>query len=41
MPAVATALSTWLTGERPGIATLCGGLMTKADVVFVAMRGRH
>ncbi|MGI4812298.1 MAG: DMT family transporter [Janthinobacterium lividum] len=39
-PAVATALSTWLTGERPGIATLCGGLMAIAGVVFVALRGR-
>jgi len=39
-PAVATALSAWLTGERPGIATLCGGLMAIAGVVFVALRGR-
>ncbi len=40
-PIVATALSTWLTGERPGIATLCGGLMAIAGVVFVALRGRQ
>ncbi|MFM0499430.1 DMT family transporter [Paraburkholderia caffeinilytica] len=39
-PAVATALSAVLTGERPGLATLCGGLMAIAGVVFVALRGR-
>jgi len=39
-PAVATALSALLTGERPGLATLCGGLMAIAGVVFVALRGR-
>jgi len=36
---VATALSAWLTGGRPGIATSCGGLMAIAGVVFVALRG--
>nr|WP_240702063.1 hypothetical protein [Trinickia terrae] len=48
-PAVATALSivlsivlpTALTGERPGPATLCGGLMAIAGVGFVALRGRR
>ena len=39
-PAVATALSAVLTGERPGLATLCGGLLAIAGVVFVALRGR-
>ncbi|MFM0057549.1 DMT family transporter [Paraburkholderia phytofirmans] len=39
-PAVATALSALLTGERPGLATLCGGLMAIAGVVVVALRGR-
>ncbi|MFM0367200.1 DMT family transporter [Paraburkholderia sediminicola] len=39
-PAVATALSAVLTGERPGLATLCGGLIAIAGVVFVALRGR-
>lgn len=39
-PAVATALSAVLTGERPGLATLCGGLMAIAGVVLVALRGR-
>ncbi|WP_431825077.1 DMT family transporter [Burkholderia sp. F1] len=39
-PAVATLLSAALTGERPGIATLCGGLMAIAGVVVVALRGR-
>jgi len=39
-PAVATALSMVLTGERPGIETLCGGLLAIAGVVFVALRGR-
>ncbi|KVZ05493.1 DMT family transporter [Burkholderia ubonensis] len=39
-PAVATVLSAALTGERPGIATLCGGLMAIAGVVVVALRGR-
>ncbi|AOJ66024.1 permease [Burkholderia ubonensis] len=39
-PAVATVLSAVLTGERPGIATLCGGLMAIAGVVVVALRGR-
>ncbi|WGS54136.1 DMT family transporter [Paraburkholderia sp. D15] len=39
-PAVATALSAWLTGERPGVSTLCGGLMAIGGVVFVALRGR-
>jgi drug/metabolite transporter (DMT)-like permease len=40
VPAVATALSAALTGERPGIATFCGGLMAISGVVFVALRGR-
>ncbi|MFM0169963.1 DMT family transporter [Paraburkholderia sediminicola] len=39
-PAVATALSALLTGERPGLATLCGGLLAIAGVVVVALRGR-
>lgn len=39
-PAVATLLSMALTGERPGIATACGGLLAIAGVVFVALRGR-
>ncbi|WP_322084492.1 DMT family transporter [Burkholderia sp. BCC1972] len=39
-PAVATLLSMVLTGERPGIATACGGLLAIAGVVFVALRGR-
>lgn len=39
-PAVATALSIALTGERPGIETVLGGLLAIAGVVFVAWRGR-
>ena len=39
-PAVATAFSMALTGERPGLPTLLGGLLTIAGVVFVALRGR-
>lgn len=39
-PAVATALSIALTGERPGIDTVLGGLLAIAGVVFVAWRGR-
>ncbi|MGS0894391.1 DMT family transporter [Burkholderia stagnalis] len=39
-PAVATALSVALTGERPGIETVCGGLLAIAGVIFVAWRGR-
>jgi drug/metabolite transporter (DMT)-like permease len=39
-PAVATAFSMVLTGERPGLSTLLGGLLTIAGVVFVALRGR-
>ncbi|RQV55789.1 EamA/RhaT family transporter [Burkholderia cenocepacia] len=39
-PAVATLLSVALTGERPGIATACGGLLAIAGVVVVALRGR-
>jgi drug/metabolite transporter (DMT)-like permease len=39
-PAVATALSMALTGERPGVETVCGGLLAIAGVVFVALRGR-
>ena len=27
-------------GERPGLATLCGGLMAIAGMVVVALRGR-
>jgi drug/metabolite transporter (DMT)-like permease len=40
-PVVSTALSTWLTGERPGVTTLCGGAMAIAGVAFVALRGRR
>lgn len=40
-PIAATALSMWLTGERPGFETLCGGLMAIAGVAFVALRGRR
>ncbi|WP_175731981.1 DMT family transporter [Burkholderia ambifaria] len=39
-PAVATALSIVLTGERPGIETVCGGLLAIAGVIVVALRGR-
>ncbi|EDT43736.1 protein of unknown function DUF6, transmembrane [Burkholderia ambifaria MEX-5] len=39
-PAVATALSIVLTDERPGIETVCGGLLAIAGVIFVALRGR-
>ncbi|AOJ91233.1 permease [Burkholderia sp. MSMB0856] len=39
-PAVATALSMALTGERPGIETVCGGLLAIAGVILVALRGR-
>jgi drug/metabolite transporter (DMT)-like permease len=40
VPATATALSMCLTGERPGLTTIAGGLMTIAGVAFVAWRGR-
>ena len=40
-PIAATALSAWLTGERPGIAMLCGDLLAIAGVAFVALRGRQ
>jgi drug/metabolite transporter (DMT)-like permease len=40
VPAIATSLSIVLTGERPGLATLVGGLMVMAGVVCVAVRGR-
>jgi drug/metabolite transporter (DMT)-like permease len=40
MSAVATALAAPLTGERPGLATLCGGLLAIAGVVVGALRGR-
>jgi drug/metabolite transporter (DMT)-like permease len=33
-------LSALLTGERPGLATLCGGLLAICGVVLVALRGR-
>ncbi|MCA7972643.1 DMT family transporter [Burkholderia sp. AU39826] len=39
-PAVATLLSMALTGERPGIATACGGLLAIAGVTVVTWRGR-
>ncbi|RKU04241.1 EamA family transporter [Burkholderia sp. Nafp2/4-1b] len=39
-PAVATVLSIVLTGERPGVETVCGGLLAIAGVIFVALRGR-
>lgn len=41
IPAVATAFSMALTGERPGLSTLFGGLLTIVGVVFVAWRGRR
>jgi drug/metabolite transporter (DMT)-like permease len=40
-PIVPTALLTWLTGERPGIATLYGGLTAIAGAAFVASCGRQ
>ncbi len=40
-PAVAMTLSVAMTGERPGIVTLAGGLMASAGVIFVAWRGRR
>jgi drug/metabolite transporter (DMT)-like permease len=40
VPAIATALSMYLTGERPGVTTITGGAMTIAGVAFVAWRGR-
>jgi drug/metabolite transporter (DMT)-like permease len=40
LPALATALSMWLTGERPGSMTITGGLIAVAGVAFVAARGR-
>lgn len=40
-PVVATALSTWLTGERVGIAMLFGGLMAIVGVAFMALFGRR
>lgn len=39
-PAVAMLLSIGMTGERPGLSTLIGGLMAIGGVVFVALRGR-
>ncbi|WP_322024795.1 DMT family transporter [Burkholderia sp. BCC1977] len=39
-PAVATGLSMALTGERPGIETVCGGLLAIVGVICVALRGR-
>lgn len=39
-PAVATAMSMMLTGERPGIGTVGGGLLAIVGVVVVALRGR-
>ncbi len=33
-------LSMALTGEQPGVATVCGGLLAIAGVIFVALRGR-
>lgn len=39
-PAAATAFSMALTGERPGLPTLLGGLLTIAGVVLAALRGR-
>jgi drug/metabolite transporter (DMT)-like permease len=40
VPAIATGLSMCLTGERPGLSTVAGGLMAIAGVAFVAWRGR-
>jgi drug/metabolite transporter (DMT)-like permease len=40
-PAVATLLSMMLTGERPGIATLAGGVMVICGVVVVTLLGRR
>ncbi|HDR9203531.1 TPA: DMT family transporter [Burkholderia vietnamiensis] len=39
-PAVATAMSMMLTGERPGLGTVGGGLLAIVGVVVVAWRGR-
>lgn len=39
-PAVATAFSMALTGERPGLSTLLGGLLTIAGVAFAALNAR-
>ncbi len=41
VPAIATALSMALTGERPGFSTLAGGAIAVAGVAFVAWRGRR
>ncbi|WP_186251960.1 DMT family transporter [Burkholderia gladioli] len=40
VPAAAMGLSIFMTGERPGLATLGGGLMAIASVAAVALRGR-
>ncbi|WP_186060045.1 DMT family transporter [Burkholderia gladioli] len=40
VPAAAMGLSIFMTGERPGLATLGGGLMAIAGVAAVALRGR-
>ncbi|RFU49681.1 DMT family transporter [Paraburkholderia sp. DHOC27] len=40
VPAVATALSMYLTGEHAAVTTLAGGLMAIGGVAFVTWRGR-
>lgn len=40
VPITATVLSMFLTAERPGLATLGGGLIAIGGVAFVAWRGR-
>ncbi|MBJ9678185.1 DMT family transporter [Burkholderia gladioli] len=40
VPAAAMGLSIFMTGERPGLATLGGGSMAIAGVAAVALRGR-
>ena len=40
VPAIAIALSIFLTGEHPALTTIAGGLMAIAGVAFVAWRGR-
>lgn len=40
VPAAAMGLSIFMTGERPGLATLGGGMMAIAGVAAVALRGR-
>lgn len=40
VPAAAMGLSIFMTGERPGLATLGGGLMAIVGVAAVALRGR-